>query len=73
MRVLIICAAMAVLSGCDSAEIEAARKVSAENWRDAQVVKICRSGTYIYRLRNGEHWTCGYASQRVANPETVCE
>lgn len=71
MRVLILFAAMAVLSGCHSAETEAARKVAAEHWRDTPVVKICRDGTYIYRLRNGEHWTGGI-SRRVENPETVC-
>lgn len=70
MRVLIICAAMAVLSGCHQNDEAAA--ASRARWNGAVVVKVCRNGTYIYRLPNGEHWTGDIGRQRVDNPETVC-
>ncbi len=56
-----------ILAGCD-APGDAARKAK---WDGAVVVRICRDGSYIYRLRNGEFWTA-WPNQRVESPETVC-
>ena len=45
-----------------------------ERWRGAAVVRICRDGTFIYRLRDGELWTGGI-SQKVtgSDPSVICE
>lgn len=72
MRVLILCVAMAVLSGCQTEAERAATDAAQELWRGAVVVKICRNGTHVYRLRDGRHFTGGLFNQSVDNPETVC-
>jgi len=44
-----------------------------QKWDGAMVVRICVSGTYIYRLEDGSYVTGGWGSARVENPDTVCE
>lgn len=58
-----------VLVGCgEDPQITRVRK----EWDGAELIKICHSGTYIYRLSNGEYRTGGVPSAKVTNPETVC-
>lgn len=69
IRPTIVCTLFALLSGCgESAEYERLRTM----WDGAVVVRICRSGTYIFRLKDGQFRTGGIASQPVENPENVC-
>jgi hypothetical protein len=61
-------AAMLLLTACES---ESDKRLQ-EKWAGAVVVKICRSGAYVYRLRDGEFWTGGWTAQRVLDADTVC-
>ena len=58
-----------LLAGCDD---ERSRKLN-EQWDGAVLVKVCRDGTYVYRLSDGEHRTGGLAAAYVDDPETVCQ
>lgn len=39
-----------------------------ERWVGSQLIRICRSGHRIYKLRDGSHWTSPYGDQ-VTGPE----
>jgi hypothetical protein len=67
MRWLVVAA---LLAGCS--DDERARKLD-EQWKGAVLVKVCRDGTYVYRLSDGKHRTGGLAAAYVDNPETVCQ
>ena len=54
------------LSACGPSETQ-------KRWDGAVVVKICRDGTFIYRLKDGQYRITGLASAVVEDPRTVCQ
>ena len=71
IRVLSVLLLSFVMAGCESKEDRAAKEAWSAAWDNAVVVKICRDGTYIYRLNNGHYYTGGFP-RRIENIDTVC-
>lgn len=69
LKVAVVVLIAALLSGCGDDE---ALKDLQKAWEGAVVVKICKSGTYVYRLKDGRYKTGGFGAW-VENPNTVCE
>jgi hypothetical protein len=46
-----------------------------EMWRGAVVVRICKSGAHIYRMRDGSLRTGGWSSTRVQDGDvsSICD
>lgn len=57
------------------AAMEAKRAAEEQIWDGAVVVAVCRDGTRIFRLRNGEHHIRPVLGRDliVADPATVCK
>lgn len=55
-----------------NAEIDAMVARHEAKWGGAVLVRVCKDGTRVYRLRDGEHWTGGSGSSLVDNPATIC-
>jgi len=70
MKVVALLIAAVTLLGCgENEELKASR----ERWDGAVVVKICRSGTFIYRLKDGRFFAGGLGMGQIEDPQTVCE
>jgi hypothetical protein len=57
--------ALLVLCGCERQTTELERQ-----WEGATILRVCRDGTHIFRLRDGtarNGW-----NRLVENPDTVC-
>lgn len=66
-------AAVAVPVSLIQRQVDANFAAHEQRWEGAVLVKICPSGTYIYRLTTGEHSTGGGFPQRVESPNTICD
>lgn len=60
----VVLAALLLLTGCGDSAVTPGR------WEGAVVVRICRDGSYIFRLRDGAY-VDAYAHP-IEDPEKVC-
>lgn len=56
-----------LLTSCGEREPSETERI----WDGAQVARICRDGSYIWRLKSGEHRTNW--NHRVIDINTVCQ
>lgn len=69
MKTIMLVGLALFLSGCGDSPEEIARK---EYWNSGRLVKICRDGTRIYRMKDGRYFTGGLFPNLIEFPETVC-